>query len=328
MAKLAGRVLITGGAGFLARGIYRRAQAEHWDAEFTCLSRDDSKHAVLQARYPWVQTVLGDVGTIDVGRLTDLMRGFDIVIHAAASKYVDRAEMAAFETVQTNIEGSRRVAEAALRARVRTALAISTDKACHPVNIYGASKFVMERLWQEANARTDDTRFVGVRYGNVVGSTGSVLTLFERQMQDGGIKLTDPQMTRFWMSVDEAVDTILTAVGGAPGGTLAIPPMRGMRMHDVALAALGEDQIGKPLPDSVTITGMRPGEKRHEAIVHRQESVRVSHQGTPLDYRYLHPPGVTFLPQDEAYEISSSDPPRGWVSPADLRGMTADAGTV
>ncbi len=333
MATLEGRVLITGGAGFLARGIYRRALAEHWPAEFTCLSRDDAKHAELQSRYPWVQTVLGDVGTIDVDRLTDLMRGFDIVIHAAASKYVDRAEHAAFDTVRTNIEGSRRVAEAALRAHVKIAVAISTDKACHPVNIYGATKLVMERLWQEAAGREPNlTVFVGVRYGNVVGSTGSVLTLFEKQIAEGGIKLTDPEMTRFWMSIDEAVNTILIAVNGtSPGavhtGTITIPAMRAMRMRDVVNAALGGDEIGAVLPDNIEIIGMRPGEKKHEAIVHRQESVRVMKAAGPLGYRHLHPPGVNFSSVDP-YEITSADPPRGWLSPGDLRAMVDDAATV
>jgi UDP-N-acetylglucosamine 4,6-dehydratase len=329
---LRGKVLITGGAGFLARGIYRRAQRESWPAEFTALSRDDAKHAKLQADYPFVRTVLGDVVTMDPERMTDLMRGFDIVIHAAASKYVDRAELSPVDTFQTNVVGSMNVAVAAARAQVPYAIAISTDKACQPVNTYGASKLLMERIWQ--GMPVGPTNFTAVRYGNVVGSTGSVLTLFERQLAtDGHISLTDERMSRFWMSVDEAIDTILWALHVMPG-EIVIPKMRASTMRDVACAALGFDER-KPLPeDRVRIIGLRPGEKMHEQIIHRQESVRVSGGDQFRKPWFMRPPVPTEI--DDArpeligvpFEVTSADPPLGTIPITELREMVDDAARV
>ena len=327
---LTGRVLITGGAGFLARGIYRRSRAESWPVRFTALSRDDAKHHKLQLQYPEVATVLGDVSTIGERELALLMRGFDMVIHAAASKYVDRAELNALDTIATNVEGSRRVARAAQHANVGRAIAISTDKACHPVNTYGASKLLMERIWQEQSDAY--TTFTGVRYGNVVGSTGSVLTLFEQQLIERGyLTLTDPGMTRFWMTVDEAVDVILAAAE-APSRVMVIPKMRAASMHDVACAALGYDEH-RPLPltggqPQVKIVGVRPGEKKHEAIIHAQESVRVTEGDGFRAPWHLHAPGFPTPDDARTFSVSSDDPPRGWIPIPELREMVADAAEV
>lgn len=330
---LSGRILITGGAGFLARGLYRRARREGWPAEFVALSRDDSKHAALQARYPEVGTVLADVGQAAVRDLAWLMRGFDCVIHAAASKYVDRAERAAFDTVQTNIEGSARVARAAIDARVPLVLGISTDKAPAPLNVYGMTKAVMERLLQEADGISPRTRFKVVRYGNVVGSTGSVIPLFERWREAGEpIRLTDPTMTRFWMGVDEAIDAILWTLAEGSPGHVAVPPLRAMKMGNLVRALLGDlapygGALG-PLPDPpvVEIVGLRPGEKRHETIMLGAESVRASMRGG-RGYIEIAPAPT---PPREAWapDVTSADPPGGWVEPEAMLALIEDARNV
>lgn len=254
---LTGNILVTGGAGFLARAIYRRARREAWPIHWVCASRDDSKHSALQRLYPEVETVIADVGLDSVHRLTDLMRGFDTVIHAAAWKYVDRGEHEARAVTQTNVVGSMQVAEAAMRARVPRVVGVSTDKAVAPVNNYGATKFLMERIFQES-ARLSETRFTLVRYGNVVGSTGSVIPMFNAAAREGRpIRLTDPSMTRFWMSPDEAVDTVLAGLD-APNGTVTIPACRSMSMHDLTLMALGyEGHDVLPTDGRVEVIGIR-----------------------------------------------------------------------
>lgn len=324
---LTGNVLITGGAGFLARGIYRRAQREQWEARFTCLSRDDAKHAALQKRYPEVETVIADVGLDSVDYLTALFRGYDTVIHAAASKYVDRSESTVFSTVKTNVYGTQQVAEACMRARVGRAVVLSTDKACAPVNNYGATKFLAERLFQEAD-RHGVTRFSAVRYGNVVGSTGSVIPRFlEWASARLPIQLTDPEMTRFWMTVDEAIDTIVRALHpGTPGGVVVIPPMRAASMRDLTRMVLGFEEHGElPEDGSVQIIGIRPGEKRHEAILNKQESVRCLRQPDGF-YHLLSPDAEPRNP--EPFEITSDQPPGGGIGLRELRTAVEDAADV
>lgn len=335
---LEGSVLITGGAGFLGRAIIKRATEERWPVRFTVMSRDDAKHAALQKRWPEVAAILGDVGLMPVNEMTLLFRGFDTVIHAAASKYVDRSEHAAWDTFQTNSVGSLNVAKAAIAARVPRVVGISTDKAVSPLNNYGATKFVMERLFQEADRMSEQTTFTVCRYGNVVASTGSVLQIFMGLVAEGKpIQLTDPRMTRFWMSPTEAVETVLHTVR-APGGSLVIPRCRGMAMHDVALAALGYDEHDAlPEDGRVQVVGIRPGEKMHEALLHKPESLRTYEwepgsygvTDNPRMWRYLY-----VRPPDEkpnrsrAFEVTSDQPPGGGIGPSDLRAMVAEAATV
>ncbi len=339
---LEGSVLITGGAGFLGRAIIKRATDEQWDARFTVMSRDDAKHAALQKRWPQVDTLLADVGAMAVEQMALLMRGFDVVIHAAASKYVDRSEHAAFDTIQTNVEGSVRVARAAILARVPRVLGVSTDKAVAPLNNYGATKFLMERTFQEADRLSDLSTFTVCRYGNVVASTGSVLQIFQQLVAAGKpIRLTDPRMTRFWMSPTEAVDTVLHSLE-APGGTLVIPRCRSMSMQDVALTALGYEQHDAlPEDGRVEIIGLRPGEKMHEVLLQKPESLRAmpwtddlisiltDHDSTPRGWRYIYlrPPDAPPA-RETAFEIRSNEPPGGWLSPGDLRAIMAESATV
>lgn len=309
---LSGRILITGGTGFLARGIYRRALRENWNAEFTCFSRDDGKHVGIERRFPNVRCIKGDVAA-DVAHLASSMRGHDTVIHAAAVKYVDRAEFAARETKRVNIDGSQNVMDAAIRAGVGMVVGISTDKACAPVNIYGMSKAVMERMFSEASI--PGTSFRLVRYGNVVGSTGSVIPLFRDQLaRTGKVSVTNPNMTRFWMGVDEAIDLIQIAAGDLTDGAIAVPYVKAMRLGDVILAAMGE------VPTD--IVGERAGEKRHEELVHFEESVRVRQH---RDFFELMPVGN--VQNVETFTLTSANP-HHWMEQETMRALIADAETV
>ncbi|KKM92350.1 hypothetical protein LCGC14_1219300 [marine sediment metagenome] len=258
------RVLITGGAGFLGRGILRRIATHRLAWDPIVFSRDEMKQDICRQQYPFAKYILGDVR--DTDRLMAAMEGVDFVVHAAALKYIPEAELNAAECLAVNIGGAQAVAKAALYAEVSRVIGISTDKAVQPVNVYGCSKMAMERLFAEVSSY--ETIFTCVRYGNVIGSTGSVIPLFRRQFTEtGSVKVTDPKMTRFWMGVDEAIDLILTGLQ-LDGGSIAIPLVRAMTLADTVRAAVGDDT-------PVEITGMRPGEKMHESLLHHQESVRV-----------------------------------------------------
>lgn len=333
---LRGKVLITGGAGFLSRAIYRRAQRENWPVQFTCVSRDDAKHAALQRRYPHVRTKVADVALTPVEHLTDLFLGFDTVIHAAAWKYVDRGESEATAVIETNVVGTMNVITAAQRARVQTVVAISTDKAVMPVNTYGASKFLMERAMQDA-AKFTETRFVATRYGNVAASTGSVLETWSRDVREGKtLRVTDPDMTRFWMSADEAIDCILAAMV-APTGSVVVPTPRSMTMRDMALMSLGHDTAGREAFEAeiaaghIEVMGIRPGEKRHEALLQRAESVRTRRDWRPVGidspwpYHLIQRPDVPPVEGQQPYEITSDQPPGGWLPLPEMRAIVRDA---
>lgn len=308
-------VLVTGGAGFLARALYRYARAQEWECEFTALSRDDAKHAALQQRYPEVETIPWDVRQGDE-RLTYLMRGFDTVIHAAASKYVDRAELNAVDTIETNVEGSMNVIGAAMAAGVDTVIGISTDKAVEPRNIYGATKMVMERAFADLSGLTE-TRLICVRYGNVIGSTGSVVPLFQQQLAETGkIRVTDQRMTRFWMTPLEALRTIETAYKFGQRGSVTVPSPRALPMSDVIRAVLGFNDR-HPIPeDRIEVIGMRPGEKMHESLIHEAESIRTVQDATGHYYQIL-PPGTQSM--NDAFTIRSDNPPGGLIGIEEFR---------
>ena len=340
------RVLITGGAGYLGRGILRRVtrntedySGPHkltdiygWDV--TVYSRDETKQDQCRQHYPQANYVLGDVR--DLPRLTSAMQGHDAVIHAGAMKYIPDAELNAAECVSVNIDGTRNVITAAKAASVKTVVGISTDKAVQPVNIYGASKMVMERLFADearmqaltharvaAMYRPLAPSFACVRYGNVVGSTGSVLPLFARQYAETGkVKITDPQMTRFWMGVDEAIDLVCLAMERASNGGVVVPFTRAMTLLDAARAATANDV-------EVEIIGVRPGEKAHEMLMHFEESVRVRSidgpDGKPLAWELMRPGSQAG--EREPFTMASHSP--NWLmSVVDMRQLLADAETV
>lgn len=268
------RVLLTGGSGYLGRGIMR-----YWsDNIYTVLSRDEFKQDLAkQKQHPNHMTrwVLGDV--LDYDRLVWTMRANDIelVIHAAAIKYIPEAEKNVDEAVRVNVDGSRNVIKAAIAANVKRVVGISTDKAVQPVNVYGMTKALMERLFIEAN-EYGQTVFTLTRYGNVVGSTGSVIPLFQRQAAAmGAITITDPKMTRYWQSVEESVALIkLAAVADA--GDIIVPDGRAMGLQQLAAAIGGSDR-------TVDIIGVRPGEKQHETLIGKHEGYRTMKKWGPYN---------------------------------------------
>jgi len=255
-------IFVTGGAGFLGRGILRYARSEYPDLSFTIFSRDHGKHSKVAQEFPNCRFIIGDIKDID--RLTAAMAGADTVIHAAAFKYVPQAETNSIECTRINIIGSCNVAEAAISNRVGQVIGISTDKAGQPVNVYGSTKWMMERLFQEYDTYTN-TRFKLVRYGNVISSTGSVVPIFQEQLRKNRtVTLTDPHMTRFWLDIDQAVRLVFMAMMNDRGGTVLIPRLGSMGMADlVRTIAVNEDILDYTVQD----IGRRLGEKTHEDLL-------------------------------------------------------------
>lgn len=312
---LDGSVFVTGGAGFLARGIYARARREGWPCRFTAFSRDAAKHASLRRDFPEVATLAGDVAG-DPDGLVLAMAGHETVIHAAAYKFVDLAEHNVWDVLATNVDGSRAVARAARFAGVRRVVGISTDKACRPVNVYGASKYAMEKAFQEADrwerSAEGGVRFHLTRYGNVLASTGSMVTDWRRKLASQGyINATDPDMTRFWLGVDQAVDLILLALS-EPGGTIVIPKLTSLSMKRM-------EEYLLPAGTRVTYDGLRPGEKRHEELLSLEESRYAEDCG---DHFLLWP---TYKPPcDKLLLRYGSDAPVREMSQAELMAITGE----
>lgn len=311
---LRGTVLITGGSGFLGRGIMQQAEANGWDCSFIVYSRDEYKQDLCKKKYPYVRYVLGDIKDYD--RLVDtLMLGrVDTVIHTAAIKYIPEAEFNASECIDVNVRGSEVVLRAATRSdHVRQVLMISTDKACVPINVYGASKMLMERLACEYARLCNEIHIGLCRYGNVIGSTGSVIPKFLEQKAKGKLIVTDPAMTRYWISIEEAVELIVAAQHGT-SGSIIVPKPAAMKLGDMA------ETLADGVP--VEIVGLRPGEKMHEQLMHQQESIRAVDK---RDHYELFPP--YFQAVGEPFELVSNQPHR-WLLPDELLRHTEDAARV
>lgn len=320
---LSGTVLLTGGAGYLGRGIIRKAHKENWPVKFIVYSRDEMKQWELKYKYPDVSCVLGDVAR-DIDRLMAVMSGVDTVIHAAAIKFIPEAEYAVFETVSVNVEGSRNVALAARAAGVKTVVGISTDKACGPLNVYGMTKAIMERMFAEAN-RMGATNFSTVRYGNVIGSTGSVIPVFNKQIKDyNQIRVTDSRMTRFWLSIDEAVELIEYAAEHASEllGSTIVPACSAMKIVDIAKAMW--QMAGNP-DGEIVFSGIRPGEKLHEALFNEAEAPRTSRIGRNL---YAIAPATTAGSNSPDSMSYTSDHPSRWITADEMIGFIKDAASV
>lgn len=260
---LSGNVLITGGSGTLGRAILRQAQRDRWDVVFTIAARSESRLASLKHRYPHIRTVIADVRDADAMR--KIVPGHETVIHAAAMKRIPECEAQPDECYLTNVQGSLNVARACELTQVKTAICISTDKACLAATTYGASKLIMESIWR--NQPLSTTRFIGVRYGNVVGSNGSVIPLWRQQYRKGQmLTITDNRMTRFWMSPTDAVTLIDSAWNKAMDGEIFIPKMASMSLVSMAEAVCPGAKIGE--------TGVRSTEKLHEDLVHPSENAK------------------------------------------------------
>jgi UDP-glucose 4-epimerase len=282
------RVVVTGGTGSLGKCLVRRLLAgEMGDvSSVVVFSRDEAKqHAMRLESQNWgartdeviygglqrrLQFVVGDVR--DYQAVKSAVRGANAIIHAAAMKQVPTCEYHPLEAVKTNVLGPANIVRAARSpgSLVSTVLGVSTDKAVAPCNCYGMCKALMERLFLNANL-SGHTRYVCVRYGNVLASTGSVVPLFHEQIRNGGpVTITDAEMTRFFFTIDQAVDTIFAALKGAEAGETWVPKIPSVEMVELARALIGNREI------MVVCAGIRPGEKVHEVLVSSEEVCRTS----------------------------------------------------
>ncbi|MCG5217248.1 UDP-N-acetylglucosamine 4,6-dehydratase (inverting) [Streptosporangium sp. KLBMP 9127] len=315
-------ILITGGTGSFGKAFIRHALDVLSPRRLVVFSRDELKQ--YEARHIFgeddrLRWFIGDVRDRD--RLTRAMHGIDYVVHAAALKQVDTAEYNPFEYVRTNVSGSQNVVEAAIDAEVRKVVALSTDKASSPINLYGATKLVADKLFVSANhyAANHPTRFAVVRYGNVVGSRGSVVPFFLRLAREGNsIPITDKRMTRFWITLDQAVRFVVDSFDMMQGGELYVPRIPSMRVTDLAEALA---------PESPTYEiGIRPGEKLHEEMIAPDDGRRTLRladryvvQPTIATWGYLPPQTGEVLPEGFAYR---SDTNERWLSVDQLRSMS------
>jgi UDP-N-acetylglucosamine 4,6-dehydratase len=261
-------VLITGGTGSFGKKFTEIILAEYQPAKLIIYSRDELKQHEMQLggfNHPNLRYFIGDVR--DLHRLRRAMRGVNIVVHAAALKQVLACEYNPMEAVKTNILGTSNVIDAAIDARVKNVMALSTDKAVTPVNLYGATKLTAEKLVVASNAYAGDmqTRLSCVRYGNVVGSRGSVVPIFIRQRENGDkLTITDERMTRFWLSMEQSVRFVISNIERMHGGEVFVPKIPSTRILDLAEAIAPDTEI--------KVIGIRPGEKLHEIMISRDES--------------------------------------------------------
>ena len=265
-------ILITGGTGSFGKRFVRRLLRDFPKVKkIIIFSRDEFKQFQMQRefppeKYPQMRFFLGDIR--DKDRLYRAFEGVDYVVHTAALKQVPILEYNPIEAVKTNILGAQNIIEAAIDKGVKKVIALSTDKAVNPVNLYGATKLAMEKLLTAANAYVGakDTCFSVVRYGNVVGSRGSVIPYFKKLVEEGNkeLPITDERMTRFWITFDDAIDLVLFALKEAVGGEVFVPYIPSMKIVDLAKAIC---------PDcSFRIIGIRPGEKIHETLISEDEA--------------------------------------------------------
>lgn len=259
-------VLLTGGTGSFGQKFTSIALAEHPPRKLIIYSRDELKQSQMRERFdqPCMRYFIGDVR--DRSRLERAMQGVDVVIHAAALKQVPACEYNPIEAVKTNVHGAENIVDAAIDTGVEKVLALSSDKAVNPVNLYGATKLCAERLFVQGNAYSGAkrTRFACVRYGNVVGSRGSVIPLFLKQRETGELTVTDERMTRFWITLDQGVRFVLASLERMRGGEVFVPKIPSMRIMDLAKAVAPETRIA--------FVGIRPGEKLHELLISPDEA--------------------------------------------------------
>jgi UDP-N-acetylglucosamine 4,6-dehydratase len=260
-------ILVTGGTGSFGRAFVSRLLKEHPPKKLIVFSRDELKqHEMRGAGFdgPTLRYFIGDVR--DESRLRRAMEGADVVVHAAALKQVPACEYNPIEAILTNIMGARNVVEAALDTGVGRVMALSTDKAVNPINLYGATKLAAEKLFVQSNAYAGGrrTRFSCVRYGNVIGSRGSVVPEFVRQRASGVVRLTDERMTRFWLSLEQGVRFTISCLEQMEGGEVFVPKIPSMRILDLVRVIA---------PDSrIETIGIRPGEKLHEVLISEDEA--------------------------------------------------------
>jgi UDP-N-acetylglucosamine 4,6-dehydratase len=263
-------VLITGGTGTLGKALIEKLLKNDCIGRVAVYSRDEWKQQVLRQEFDKesrIRWFLGDIRDLD--RLTLAMYGVDFVVHAAALKQVDTGEYNPMEFIKTNVLGSQNVIDASIRTGVKKVIALSTDKASSPINLYGATKLTADKLFIAANnyGQPRGTAFSVVRYGNVMGSRGSVIPFWRSLVsQQRPLPITDTRMTRFWITIEEAVQFVLDSFDLMSGGELYVPKIPSMKIVDLARAVSGEARL-----ESI---GMRPGEKLHEEMISADDSRR------------------------------------------------------
>lgn len=259
-------ILVTGGTGSFGNKFAETILDNHDPESVRIFSRGEKLQDDMRQKFndDRLRFFIGNVR--DRNRLYRAMNGVDIVVHAAALKQVPACEYNPIEAVRTNVDGAVNVIDAALDNHVEKVMAISTDKAVHPVNLYGATKMTAEKLFVQANSYSGkkDTKFSCVRYGNVIGSRGSVIPLFKKQKKQGILTITDPNMTRFWLTLEQGVNFVIDSIGKMQGGEIFIPKIPSMKITDLADAIAPEAEI--------KIIGIRPGEKIHETLLTADES--------------------------------------------------------
>jgi len=298
------RILITGGTGSLGQALVRRMLTGEMGkpAQITVFSRDETKQHFMRLAYQRREVAtdeviyknfqqllsfrIGDVR--DPHSVAEALAEVDVVVHAAAMKQVPACEYFPFEAVSTNVLGVQNIVRIIRQNRlpVSTVLGVSTDKACKPINAYGMTKALLERIFVQGNMGCPDTRFMCVRYGNVIASRGSVIPLFASQIESGGpVTITTKDMTRFLLPLDRGVDTIFAAIRSGRKGDIYVPKVPAARIVDVADVMIGERNI------PVVVTGIRPGEKVHETLVSEEEC----HRTIERDGYYVILPGLPEL---------------------------------
>ncbi len=319
-------VLVTGGTGSFGTRFVETVLRRYSPRRLIVFSRDELKQSEMQRRFnhPCLRYFIGDVR--DRERLCRAFAGVDVVVHAAALKQVPAAEYNPFECIKTNVMGAENVISAAIDCGVKRVVALSTDKAANPINLYGATKLCSDKLFVAANNLVGErrTRFSVVRYGNVVGSRGSVVPLFLRLRETGRVPVTDPRMTRFWITLDQGVDFVLQSLGRMHGGELFVPKIPSMNIMDLVRAIAPNCKVD--------VIGIRPGEKLHEVMV-PEDDARLT---VEFDDYYVIQPAFHWWNEEEFRRISgedrkvldgfqySSDSNSDWLSVEQLRAMVAD----
>lgn len=290
-------ILVTGGTGTFGKTFVRKILSEYKPQRLIVFSRDELKQSEMQAdlpidKHPSLRFFIGDIR--DRARLEMAMRDVDLVVHAAAMKQVPTAEYNPFECINTNVLGAENVVRASLSARVGKVIALSTDKAANPANLYGASKLAADKIFVAGNnlSGDDGTMFSVVRYGNVIGSRGSVVPLFEKLAAEKApcLPITDPRMTRFWITINQGVSFVLSSLAMMRGGEIFVPKIPSMTIGDLA------DAIAPGIPTEVT--GIRPGEKLDEVMITPDDARNT----WELDDRYIIAPAFKFW-TNEPFEV-------------------------
>ena len=311
-------ILITGGTGSLGKELISQLLASTSARRIAVFSRDELKQLQLRTHFednPRLRWFIGDIR--DVNRLKRALHGVDYVIHTAALKQVDTGEYNPMEFIKTNVLGSQNVIEASIDAGVKKIVALSTDKASSPINLYGATKLTADKLFIAANnySKAYGTSFSVVRYGNVMGSRGSVIPFFQKLAREGEpLPLTDLRMTRFWISIKDAVEFVMESFELMEGGELYVPRIPSMKLIDLA-HAIDQNSIIKKI-------GIRPGEKLHEEMISADDSRRTLLMNDrfvvmPLvaEWGYT-PPDGTLMEEGKAYRSDTNDL---WMTKRDIQ---------